>query len=109
MKPLCPTPLNQLAGNLAGNCLFACLKWTTQPVNNRDITSKADNETREGRKTCRKYKISDDCWLFAGDVAADGAKTAAEAEDEREQSSCLMIVLALVSWPSHQCLFVVEQ
>lgn len=50
---------------------------------NRDITSKAANETREGRKTRRKYKISDDCWLFAGDVAADGAKTAAEAEDER--------------------------
>lgn len=54
------------------------------------------------------YKISDDCRLFAGDAAADGAKTGTEVEDERVQSACLMIVLALVYRPPHQRAGVVE-
>lgn len=72
-----PAPLNQPAGNLTGNCLFAHLERTSVACKQRrNVQGRpaAANETRGGRKTRGKHKISDDCSLFAGDAAADRAK-----------------------------------
>lgn len=87
-------------------CLLV-LSGRALPVNT-DTSSNTANETRGGRKKRCMYKISDDCWLFAGDAVANGANTATEVEDEREQSACLMIALALDSWAAHQRCQVVE-